>query len=127
MGCVWDWFGNIFGWVWGGFPNTNSDEAELSKTYEAVLHEFRSIWDPELRCWGTNALISMKNGVRIHLGPGTNPSRPLPGPKTPVKNLEVSILGFRVSDLGCGVALKGPYSCQQIVGSSAGHTKNKDS
>ena len=47
----------------------------------------------------------------------TNPSRYLPGPKTPVKNQKIPILefrglGFRV--LGCGVALKGPYSCHYL-------------
>ena len=40
----------------------------------------------------------------------TNPSRYLPGPKTPVKKYKkMLILGFSV--LGCSAALKVPYSC----------------
>ena len=51
----------------------------------------------------------------------TNPSRHLPGPKTPVKKLKRPMLGsrrfgggsrgFRAYKIGCGAALKGPYSC----------------
>ena len=60
-------------------------------------------------------------GVYLREKCGTNASRHLPGPKTPVKNSKRPILGsrgfgagsrgFRAYKIGCGAALKGPYSC----------------
>ena len=43
----------------------------------------------------------------------TNPSRYLPGPKTPVKkkNADFGVSGVRAYKIECGAALKGPYSC----------------
>ena len=53
----------------------------------------------------------VSEGVYLHEKCRTNPSRYLPGFKTPVKIKKCRFqgLGFRV--LGCGAALKGPYSC----------------
>ena len=65
--------------------------------------------------------ISGSEGVYLHEKCRTNPSRHLPGSKNPVKNSKRPILGsrgfrggsrgFRAYKIGCGAALKGPYSC----------------
>ena len=45
--------------------------------------------------WGSRIMNLGSEGVYLDENGGTNPSRYLPGPKTPVKNLEISILGSR--------------------------------
>ena len=49
-----------------------------------------------LRGWGSGIMKLGSEGVYLHEKCGTNPSRHLPGPKTPVKNKKIPILGFRV-------------------------------
>ena len=45
----------------------------------------------------------------------TNPSRYLPGPFG-VSGVRGRVSGVRVYKLGCGAALKGPYSCYEMMG-----------
>ena len=48
-----------------------------------------------LMCLGSGIMKLGSEGVYLHEKCGRNPSRHLPGPKTPVKNQKIPILGFR--------------------------------